>query len=168
MRRPAIIRRIGSAIRRRAGDRGRLLQVGALPYRVRPDGSLEVLLVTTRGTGRWLVPKGWPMTRKSHAEAAAREAYEEAGVRGRIGEEEIGRFDHDKTQALMRPIRCTIAVFPLAVERELTVWPERGERRRKWFGLEEAARTVRSRRLSRIILSIGEHRGVAPADQAGK
>lgn len=137
---------------RRRGAGGRPLQVGALPYRVRSDGSIEILLVTTRGTGRWMVPKGWPMAGKTLAEAAAQEAYEEAGVRGSIADEEIGRFDHSKTRLMGLPLRCTVAVFPMKVERELERWPERGQRRRRWFGVEEAARMVQSARLSQILI----------------
>ncbi|HLL59899.1 MAG TPA: NUDIX domain-containing protein, partial [Allosphingosinicella sp.] len=76
MKIPAVLRRVADVVRPRRGP----LQVAALPYRRGADGSVEVLLVTTRGTGRWMVPKGWPMRGKSHAEAAAQEAFEEAGV----------------------------------------------------------------------------------------
>ncbi|HWH17859.1 MAG TPA: NUDIX hydrolase [Allosphingosinicella sp.] len=150
MKRPPLLGKLHRSLR----SRGRRLQVGALPYRQKEDGSLEVLLVTTRGTGRWMVPKGWPMAGKSFAEAAEQEAFEEGGVRGSISAEEIGSFDHDKTRLLSRPLRCKVAVYLMKVEHEMTRWPEQGERRRRWFGLEEAARAVSSERLSQIIRSI--------------
>lgn len=131
------------------------LQVAALPYRRRSDGTLEVLLVTSRGTGSWILPKGWPMAGKTLAEAAAQEAYEEAGVRGRARQEEIGRFAHAKSQLLAEPLHCEVAVFPMAVERELAVWPERRQRTRAWFAVEEAAAAVKSSVLASIIRSVG-------------
>jgi 8-oxo-dGTP pyrophosphatase MutT (NUDIX family) len=147
---PAALRKIAKAVRPAPGA----LQVGALPYRRRVDGTLEVLLVTTRGTGRWMVPKGWPMTGKSHAEAAAQEAYEEAGVRGPAASVELGRFPHEKTRFPAPSLECTVAVFPMAVEQELARWPEREERTRRWFSIEEAARAVNSPGLSAIITRI--------------
>ncbi len=131
------------------------LQVGALPYRRRADGTIEVLLVTTRGTGRWMVPKGWPMPGKSHAEAAAQEAYEEAGVRGPAVPVELGRFPHEKTRFPAPSIECTVAVYPLPVEKELSRWPESDERVRRWFSPDDAASMVQSPELSAIIGRIG-------------
>jgi 8-oxo-dGTP pyrophosphatase MutT (NUDIX family) len=153
--------RIGSALRKaatafgRRRARGGPLQVAALPHRRRADGALEVLLVTTRGTGQWMVPKGWPISGKTLPQAAAQEAYEEAGVRGRTGKEELGRFPHRKTAFLEGTIDCVVAVFPLAVEEELTSWPERGERVRSWFTLDEAEKNVQSRELAGIIAALG-------------
>lgn len=138
-------------------ERGRKfpLQVGALPWRRRADGTVEVLLVTTRGTGQWMVPKGWPMAGKTWPEAAAQEAWEEAGVRGEPGTSELGRFRHSKSGLLEGPLRCTVAVFPLRVDKELDRWPERGERTRSWFALTEAAAVVRSPDLAGIIAAAG-------------
>jgi 8-oxo-dGTP pyrophosphatase MutT (NUDIX family) len=143
----------GSAFGRRRA-RGGPLQVAALPYRRRPDGSLEVLLVTTRGTGQWMVPKGWPISGKTLPQAAAQEAYEEAGVRGKTGKEELGRFQHRKTALLEGAIDCVVAVYPLAVEEELANWPERRERVRTWFGVDEAAKSVNSAELAGIIAAL--------------
>ena len=147
----AAIGKVARAVRPRAGR----LQVAALPYRKREDGSLEVLLVTTRGTGRWIVPKGWPMPGKSHSEAAAQEAYEEAGVRGPAAAAELGRFEHEKSRFPAAPMNCTVAVFPMAVERELTRWPERGQRTRRWFSVDDAAKAVKSPDLAGIIAKMG-------------
>lgn len=149
---PAVLRKVANVVR---PGRGRL-QVAALPYRRRPDGSYEVLLVTTRGTGRWMVPKGWPMIGKSYAEAAAQEAYEEAGVRGTANPVELGRFDHEKSRFPQSSLHCTIAVFPMAVEEELTRWPERGQRTRRWFSIADAAEAVRSPNLAGIIAAMGQ------------
>lgn len=129
------------------------LQVAALPFKRSKDGSLQVMLVTSRGTGSWILPKGWPMAGKTLSEAAAQEAYEEAGVRGSASPAEIGRFSHSKSQLLAEPLHCEVAVFPMAVEEELAIWPERRQRTRAWFGVEEAAAAVKSRALSAIIRS---------------
>jgi 8-oxo-dGTP pyrophosphatase MutT (NUDIX family) len=74
------------------------VQYGALPYRITQDAALEILLVTTRGTRRWIVPKGWPIRRLSPAKSAAREAFEEAGITGRIRAKPIGIFVYDKVR----------------------------------------------------------------------
>ncbi len=94
------------------------------------------------------------MQGKSLAEAAAQEAFEEAGVEGRIASEPIGRFTHVKRHAVLGPAKMSVIVHPLAVERELADWPERRERTRRWFGREEAARSVTSEELRALIRSI--------------
>jgi 8-oxo-dGTP pyrophosphatase MutT (NUDIX family) len=145
------LKKVAAVAFRRGGRDGKALQVGALPYRRREDGGIEVLLVTTRGTGQWMVPKGWPMTGKTLAEAAAQEAWEEAGVRGATAKREIGRFRHDKTDIITGSVPCIVAVFPLAVEEEAASWPERRERTRTWFDLDEAIATVQSRPLAGVL-----------------
>ncbi len=152
MKVPALIKKAARVVRPKSGP----LQVAALPYRRREDGSLEVLLVTTRGTGRWMVPKGWPMPGKSHSEAAAQEAYEEGGVCGAASSVELGRFRHEKTRFPAPSLDCIVAVFPLPVDQELSRWPERGQRTRRWFSLGEAATAVQSADLAQIIGRLGQ------------
>ena len=72
------------------------LQYGALPYRFTPTAALEILLVTTRRSKRWIIPKGWPIKGLRPAKSAAREAFEEAGVRGKIGTKSVGLFNYHK------------------------------------------------------------------------
>ncbi len=151
MRLTSKLRKVADAALRRGGKDGKALQVGALPYRRSEDGTIEVLLVTTRGTGQWMVPKGWPMAGKTHAEAAAQEAWEEAGVRGATAKRELGRFRHDKTDIIAGSVPCIVAVFPLAVEEESASWPERRERTRTWFRLEDAVAKVQSRALAGVL-----------------
>jgi 8-oxo-dGTP pyrophosphatase MutT (NUDIX family) len=150
----AAIRKVANAVL----PGGRRLQVAALPYRQSGDGGFEVLLVTTRGGGRWMVPKGWPMHGKTHEAAAAQEAFEEAGVRGRANPVELGRFIHEKSSFPARSIRCTVAVFPLPVDEELASWPESGQRTRRWFSIEEAAQRVDSPKLASIIAGLAGSR----------
>jgi 8-oxo-dGTP pyrophosphatase MutT (NUDIX family) len=119
-----------------AGIGGEPLQVAALPYRGHSDGR-EVLLVTSRRSGRWILPKGWPQHGTSLSQSAAREAYEEAGVHGAIRQREIGRFVTTKV-TLDGWESYLVVVYALAVEVELEVRPERLERQRQWFALAEA------------------------------
>jgi 8-oxo-dGTP pyrophosphatase MutT (NUDIX family) len=130
------------------------LQVGALPWRRRANGAVEILLVTSRGTGRWILPKGWPMRDRSPTRAAAQEAFEEAGVRGRIDESEAGRFVHLKTRLGRAPLPCLIIVHHLAVDEELDSWPEQGQRLRQWFTPADAAQAVESSQLAEIITGL--------------
>ncbi|MBL7405872.1 NUDIX domain-containing protein, partial [Escherichia coli] len=71
-------------------------QVGALPFRHGRDGKTKILLVTSRESRRWVIPKGWPMKGRKPFEAAAREAYEEAGLRGAVGKRPIGLYLYQK------------------------------------------------------------------------
>ncbi|GGD92647.1 hypothetical protein GCM10011390_09230 [Aureimonas endophytica] len=128
-------------------------QYGALPYRIGQDGEIEVLLVTTRGTGRWIVPKGWPMRLLPPHKAAAREAFEEAGVIGKPRRKAVGSFDYDKLTDDGSMIRCTVRVFPLKVERLEENWREALQRRRQWFGRSEAADLVEEPELKDILRS---------------
>ena len=128
------------------------LQTGALPWRMGRKKRLEMLLVTGRRSGRWTIPKGWPMPGKSLAEAAAQEAYEEAGVRGTIDAVPVGSFDHVKQHLPTGLLEVRILVHPLNVAVELPKWPEIDQRRRKWFSVEEATKKVDSEQLRALIL----------------
>ena len=141
-------------LERSKSRRRKALQVGAIPYRIGADGSIEVLLVTSRGTGRWIIPKGWPMPGKSLREAAAIEAWEEAGVRGTPSEAELGRFAYDKERFLLRPIPCEVVAYALPVDEELADWPEKNQRRRKWHSLKGAAIKLRSREISQLLRAL--------------
>ena len=127
------------------------IQTGALPWRLAPKNGIEVLLVTGRRSGRWSIPKGWPMPGKSLAEAAEQEAFEEAGVKGTIDPTPIGTFRHVKQVTIVGDVEVDIVVHPLWVDRELERWPEIGQRKRKWFKAKEAAKRVDSPELSEMI-----------------
>ncbi len=138
-----------------SGKREVRSQFGALPWRL-TDGKLEILLITSRDTGRWIIPKGWPMDGATPAQAAATEAYEEAGVEGKLSHMVIGFYgylkhidkaDRDKTDGL--PI--VVAVFPIRVKKLLADWPEKAERKRQWFPARKAATMVAEPELRRII-----------------
>jgi 8-oxo-dGTP pyrophosphatase MutT (NUDIX family) len=118
-----------------------LNQVAAIPVRRRGDGNLEVLLVTSRETRRWIVPKGWPWPEVSDHEAAAAEAWEEAGVRGRILADELGTYTYDK-QRDGTLLSVDVIVYLLEVTDEERIWPEMDERERAWFSPAAAAEAV--------------------------
>jgi len=134
-------------------------QVAALPLRQKKSGEIEVLLITSRGTGRWVVPKGWTSKRLKDHEAAIREAKQEAGVDGRITTGAIGSYRYFKSEiSLETPI--DVAVYLLAVEKQWKRWPEKRERQRLWLPVPEAADKVDEPDLSRLILAMLE----LPAD----
>jgi 8-oxo-dGTP pyrophosphatase MutT (NUDIX family) len=122
-------------------------QVGALCWRVRDDRP-EVLLITSRGTGRWIIPKGWPIAGLSAAEAAATEAWEEAGVRGRIGASYVGLYSYAKPGF---GAAFVVAVFPLRVRAMAKVYPESGDRQRRWFAPRRAAERVQEPELQTLL-----------------
>lgn len=130
-------------------DRSGSVQYGCLPWR-RRDGRLDVMLITSRGTGRWVLPKGWPMVGVSGAESAVQEALEEAGVVGEAGEA-IGRYSYEKTLKDGSVRALEVEVYPLAVAEELVDWKERAERTRRWFTPDEAAGLVAEVELTELI-----------------
>lgn len=130
-------------------------QVAALPWR-RRRGTLEILLVTSRETRRWLVPRGWRMLNLIDSNAAKREAYEEAGVDGRVQRKPIGRYTYVKRSANGIRRTCHVTVYALLVLQEHRRWPEREERVRQWFVAAEAARMVREATLRAVIRSFAE------------
>lgn len=128
------------------------LQVAALPWRL-AGGGVEVLLVSSRETRRWVIPKGWPIPGLSHAEGAAREAFEEAGVRGRVSRKPIGVYRYMKRLDGEKSLECTVDVHPLRITAQLAEWPEKGERVVRWFHPTEAARLVQEPELAALIRS---------------
>lgn len=131
--------------------RGEAVQYAALPYR--RSGGLKVLLLTSRDTGRWVLPKGWPMKGKKPRSAAKREALEEAGVVGRVSKRSIGAFHYPKRLASGELVTCEVHVFPLAVDRQRKRWPEQRQRTQRWFAPEEAARAVQEPELAALLES---------------
>ncbi|WP_299349770.1 NUDIX hydrolase [uncultured Shimia sp.] len=128
-------------------------QFGALVYRVR-DGKTQVLMITTRRTKSWSIPKGWPMSGKTPAAAAAQEAWEEAGVKGTVFEQPAGFYTYVKlieTRRGMKKLPVFVSVYPLAVRKVTSAYPEAHERRRKWMSPKKAADRVREPELAQIL-----------------
>ncbi|WP_411033350.1 NUDIX hydrolase [Shinella sp. BYT-45] len=129
-------------------------QYGALCYRWKKKRSaVEVLLITSRDTGRWVIPKGWPMEGKSAAGAAAREAWEEAGVKGSVREEPIGSYRYMKGMPHGLKVDCRVRVFALSVDDICKNFPEKGERRAEWVSCAEAADRVQEPGLKTLMLA---------------
>ncbi len=131
------------------GKRDMRAQFAALCWR-RRQGELEVVLVTSRDSGRWIIPKGWPMDGRTPAEAAAIEAREEAGVTGIASERCLGVFTYAKRR-LAGDLPVIVAVFPVEVTATLATWSEHKARSRRWVGLKKAARLVSDPDLARLL-----------------
>jgi 8-oxo-dGTP pyrophosphatase MutT (NUDIX family) len=126
-------------------------QIAALPYRTDEDGAPQVMLVTSRETRHWVIPKGWTIKGLKPFEAAAREAYEEAGLVGRIvGKQPIGSFKYEKLLPENR-LLCEVQVFLLHVDNQLDDWPEKEQRETRWFDPDEAAGLVEESDLGEIM-----------------
>jgi 8-oxo-dGTP pyrophosphatase MutT (NUDIX family) len=141
-------------VRRFFGGMPCRVQVAALPWRLTSDG-VEVMLVTSRGTGRWVLPKGWPEGSEKLCDAAAREAAEEAGLRGGVAPQEVGRFYYEKALPSGMEWRCEVHVFPLKVDAVADKWPEMKKRKRRWFRSSDAAKLVSEPDLGELIAGFG-------------
>jgi len=128
------------------------IQVAALCWRNR-DGGPRILLVTSRDTGRWVLPKGWPIDGLTAAEAAAREAWEEAGIEGKLRKKPLGRFAYHKYLGPEKAVPCVVDIFALKVKSMADNFPESGQRKRKWFTAEEAAARVDEPELKALLRS---------------
>jgi len=132
-------------------QRPKHLQVAALCYRGNGP-EMEVLLVTSRDTGRWIIPKGWPITGLDTSEAALQEAWEEAGVRNsRATSQPIGSYTYDKVMQAGLPVPVETLVFPVDVKELSQDFPESRERKRQWVSPEAAADMVNEGELKDIL-----------------
>jgi|CXWK01.1.fsa_nt_gi 8-oxo-dGTP pyrophosphatase MutT (NUDIX family) len=140
--------------RRLFGDARVRQQVAALPWRVGSAGP-EIMLITSRDTGRWVLPKGWVEKGEKPWRAAQREAYEEAGVRGEVSRKPAGRYLYAKVQQIGRAKPCEVTVFPLTISRLYDSWKEKDQRQRQWFTPEDAAARVDEEELADLIRRFG-------------
>lgn len=134
-----------------AATQSRRRQVAALCTR-KTGGKREVLLITSRDTGRWVLPKGWPMRGKSAAEAALQEAWEEAGVRdARARSKPLGTYEYDKrlNDGGVLPVR--VEVFLARVRKTSDHYPEAHERTRRWVRPKRAAEMVDEPQLKELL-----------------
>jgi 8-oxo-dGTP pyrophosphatase MutT (NUDIX family) len=137
-----------TAIKRNVDE---IQQYAALPWRI--NAGLEVMLISSRDTNRWVIPKGWPIPDLMPHESAAREAFEEAGIEGGIGTSPIGRYSYAKRLKAGKTVTCDVAVFAFRVARQLDDWPERGQRTIRWFPAAEAATLVEEPELAALMRS---------------
>jgi 8-oxo-dGTP pyrophosphatase MutT (NUDIX family) len=128
------------------------LQYGALTYRKAKISGIEILLMTSRQTKRWIIPKGWPIKGLKPCESAAQEAYEEAGVRGDIGRRPIGKYTYDKRlEPPSKVVPCEVQVYALRVRRQEKAWPESGQREIRWLQPHDAIAMVDDEGLATLI-----------------
>lgn len=137
-------------------------QYAALCYRISEKGRVRVLLITSRDTGRWVLPKGWPMKGLTGQGAAMREAYEEAGVEGEVSNHCLGFYSYAKVLGPDQAPTCIVSVFPVRVTQLLDKFPESRERTRRWFLPEKAAEKVDEPELRQMLLAF------SPSGDAGK
>lgn len=129
---------------------GKRRQVAALPWRGE-GGALQVLVVSSRETKRWVIPKGWPMKDRADPAAAAQEAYEEAGVDGVVAQQTVGEYEYLKRLKNGGARLVKVDVYPFQVTGEHETWPEKGQRVLQWMSPIEAALAVQEPQLRDLI-----------------
>lgn len=140
-------------------------QYGALCFRIVDDGNIEILLITSRDSGRWVIPKGWPMKKKQPHEAAALEAWEEAGARGVVRKKPVGRYTYLKWLSDRDVAPCMVDIYQIEVKEMAEDFKEAGQRRLAWVTQDEAARRVREIELKSILVDF-KPRGRGKSGQA--
>ena len=131
------------------------IQYAALPYRLR-GRQLQILLITSRRTRRWIIPKGWPMDGLRPQDAAAQEAAEEAGIIGQIADAPLGSYRYAKHLKGEHVQAVQVIVFPFKVEDQAETFKEQGQRTFAWLSYQEAARRITEPSLKRLIRDFGE------------
>ncbi|EPX75767.1 NUDIX hydrolase [Salipiger mucosus] len=129
-------------------------QIAALPLHWDKKGNLTVLMVTSRDTGRWVMPKGWEMDGKKPWAAAEIEALEEAGAKGYIGNQVLGTYRYDKVLDDGSVLPCKVRVYPMIVDKLKRRWKERHQRKRKWFTPKAAAKRVDEPELAELLTAL--------------
>lgn len=132
------------------GSMDRRKQYAALPY-LFSGKVVEVCLITSRETGRWIIPKGWPEKGMSPTKIAALEAFEEAGLKGETAEKAVGRFRYLKRLDDGSDVECDVKVFPMLVKYQATTWPEQHQRERLWIKPTKAAKLVDDKGLAVLL-----------------
>jgi 8-oxo-dGTP pyrophosphatase MutT (NUDIX family) len=134
------------------------IQYAALPYRLQ-SGRLWILLISSRRTRRWVIPKGWPTEGRAPHEGAAIEAMEEAGITGAISDQPLGSYSYLKDD---QNLTIQVLVFPMRVDEQVLRFKEQGQRVATWFPVRRAARLVAEPSLRRLILDFAEAQSTNP------
>lgn len=137
-----------------ASKRDPRTQFAGLPFRIVKAGGrrrIEVLMVTSRDSQRWIIPKGWPMDGMTPAAAAAQEVWEEAGAKGQVYDICLGLYSYQKWLDDEQSLPVIVAVFPVRVQSLEKEYPEAGLRRRKWMSPKKAAAKVEEPDLRQLI-----------------
>ena len=130
-----------------------LKKVGVIPYQI-IDGEISILMVTSMGTGRWILPKGNLKTKESHKKGCLREAFEEAGVEGKILKNfpmtmVMAANERNKTGQII--LKTPVVFYPMRVKNEAKTWPEKKQRQRKWITLDKALDKIKSKDISSVL-----------------
>lgn len=134
-------------------------QIAALPVHWDSKGRLRVLMVTSRDSGRWVMPKGWTMDGKKNWQAAKIEALEEAGAVGFVSDQSIGTYRYRKRLGKGQSVLCRVKIYPMMVDKLKRRWKERNERKRHWFSLQKAAKLVDEPELRDLLLKLAKKPG---------
>ena len=129
-----------------------LIQAGAVPWRT-VDGDFEILLITSRNSGRWVVPKGMIEPHLGPLQSAIEEAWEEGGVRGRADPISVGCYSYKKWGQPRE-----VVLYALQVTHVLDHWPEQSERKRRWVPLHDAPVHVGEPDLARALTEVARGR----------
>jgi 8-oxo-dGTP pyrophosphatase MutT (NUDIX family) len=157
----------GGALQGEAFFREHGKQVAALCWRTGVRGGPEVLLVTSLGSRRWILPKGWPETDLTPSENAAREAFEEAGVTGKIAARAVGRYHYLKDKKAGGGVACSVDVFALHVTKQVDDYPEKNMRTLAWLPLEQAAARVSEPGLRQLLRDFRKQHAPQKARRTG-
>lgn len=130
-------------------------QVGALPIRLHAEGFVEVMLITSRRSGRWAIPKGWLKSGVAPHEVAVEVAEAEAGLIGQVNPEQFGTFAYDKRLASGITMPCNVAVYLFRPDEQLASECEQGERKCRWLPSREAVSLICNLALQRLVRKIG-------------
>lgn len=125
-------------------------QFAALCYKVEGK-KLRFLLITSRASGRWIIPKGWPMPGLDPLECVRREAWEEAGIKGTVMPRPLGLFTYLKNMGRSDDLPCVAITYAMEVDKLARIYPEAGQRKRKWMSGKKAAKRLESPELAAII-----------------
>jgi 8-oxo-dGTP pyrophosphatase MutT (NUDIX family) len=120
-------------------------QCAALPFR-KKNGKLEIILITRKGNGEWIIPKGNIETDRSESRSAELEAFEEAGVTGSAGKTSVGKFKYHRNNQDQ-----VVYVYPIEVKKVLRYWPEKKERKRKIVSFKKALDLVGNESLRKLL-----------------
>jgi len=119
------------------------------------------MLITTRQAGRWILPRGWPVKGKTPAQTATQEAFEEAGVVGRIDPRPVGEYRYLKVLPDGSSNDCVVTLFSLHVRGTLVQWPEQAERKRRWHALAQASEVASEGQLAHLLATLRFDRNAA-------
>ena len=128
----------------------RYIQSGVIPFR-RNEGNIEILLITNKKKDKWGIPKGIVESTLSASESAQKEAFEEAGIYGKVCKPSLGKYSKKKWDG-----KCIIKVFAMEVTQILVNYPESMLRKREWYAVKDAAEMIKNKKLKAMILSLPE------------